>query len=106
MAELRHMLSDESKLTLRAVQARSGDPVAVETMTRSELYDHLAIRGRLGATEEEVIELVQRWKDARDVNRIMAKARKIVRTKDELSDPKTPKAKHSTLTKRLESLKA
>lgn len=104
MAELRHMLSSESRLVLRAVQAQSDDPVAVETMTRAELYDHLAIRGRMGATEDEIIGLVQRWKDARDVNRIMAKARKIVRTKAELAT--CPQAKRPMLLKRLERLTA
>lgn len=106
MAELRHLLSGESKLVLRAVQAQSDDPVSVETMTRTELYDHLAIRGRLGATEEEIVALVQRWKDARDLNRIVATAERIVRTKDELADPKTPKAKRPHLMKRLERLTA
>jgi hypothetical protein len=106
MAELRHLLDQQSRLVLRAVQAQSGDPVSVETMTRGELYDHLAIRGRMGATEEEIVGLVQRWKDARDVTRMMAKAQQIVRTKNELSDPKTPTAKRPVLLKRLERLTA
>ena len=82
MAELRHLLSDESKLVLRAVQAQSEDPTSVDLMTKPELYDHLALRGRMGATEEELVSKVQRWKDAREVNKMFAKAAKIVRTKE------------------------
>jgi hypothetical protein len=106
MAELRHLLSTESRLVLRAVQAQSPDLESVETMTRTELYDHLAIRGRMGATEDEIVTKVQRWKDARDLNRIMAQAQAIVRTKDELANPKTPKTKRPHLLKRLERLTA
>lgn len=82
MAEIRHLLSDESTLVLRAVQARSDSLESVEMMTRTELYDHLALRGQMGASEEEVVGKVQRWKDARDVNRIMGKAAKIARTNE------------------------
>lgn len=105
MAELRHLLSQDSMLILRAVQAKSEDPEVVELMTRHELYDHLAIRGRLGADENEVVSKVQRWKDARDLNRIMAKASKIVRTKAEISQTDNL-AKRAHLTERLEGLQA
>lgn len=82
MTQLRHLLDDESKLVLRAVQAKSEDPVVVELMNRRELYDHLAIRGQMGASEQEIVTKVQRWKDARDLNSIMYKARKNLRTKE------------------------
>lgn len=79
MPELRHMLSEESKLVLRAAQAQSEDPQVVELMTRAELYDHFAIRGKLGASEDEIVSKLQRWKDARDIQRVMGKARRNVR---------------------------
>lgn len=85
MAELRHLLSDESMLTLRAVQAQSEDPTVVELMTRSELYDHFAIRGKLGASQEEIVAKLQHWKDARDIQRVMSKARRLQRKKEKVT---------------------
>ncbi len=83
MTEIRHLLSGESMLVFRAVQAQSGDPVSVEMMTRQDLQTHLALRAQLGASEEELVDLLTRWKDARDLNKIMWQAQKNVRTKAE-----------------------
>ena len=81
MTEMRHLLSDESTLTVRAVQAQSEDPVSVEMMTRQDLQTHLAIRAQLGASDEELADKLARWKDARDLNKLMWQAGKNVRTK-------------------------
>ncbi len=81
MTEMRHVLSSESMLVVRAVQAQSEDSVSVEMMTRQDLQTHLAIRAQLGASEEELVDKLARWKDARDLNKIMWEASKIVRTK-------------------------
>lgn len=85
MTQLRHLLSDESTMTLRAVQAQSEDPTVVELMTRSELYDHFAIRGKLGASEQEIVTKLQHWKDARDIQRVMGKARRLARKREKVS---------------------
>ena len=84
MTEIRHLLSDESVLVVRAVQAQSEDLVSVEMMTRQDLQTHLALRARLGASKEELIDKLARWKDARDLNRIMWQAEKNVRANDAL----------------------
>ena len=81
MTEMRHLLSGESTLVVRAVQAQSEDPVSVEMMTRQDLQTHLALRAQLGASEEELVEKLARWKDARDLNKIMWQAGNNVRTK-------------------------
>ena len=81
MTEMRHLLSGESTLVVRAVQAQSEDPVSVEMMTRQDLQTHLALRAQLGASEEELVEKLARWKDARDLNKIMWQAGTNVRTK-------------------------
>ncbi len=92
MTEMRHLLSEESTLTVRAVQAQSEDPVSVEMMTRQDLQTHLAIRAQLGASEEELVDKLARWKDARDLNKIMWEASKIVRTKAQAERAKNLKA--------------
>lgn len=84
MTEMRHLLSDESTLVVRAVQAQSEDTVSVEMMTRQDLQTHLALRAQLGASEEELVDKLARWKDARDLNKIMWQAQKNVRTNAEL----------------------
>ncbi len=83
MTEMRHLLSGESMLVVRAVQAQSEDPVSVQMMTRQDLQTHLALRAHLGASEEELADKLARWKDARDLNKIMWQAGKNVRTKAE-----------------------
>ncbi len=84
MTEIRHLLSHESVLVVRAVQARSEDVVSVEMMTRQDLQTHLALRARLGASDEELVDKLARWKDARDLNQIMWQAGKNVRANDAL----------------------
>jgi hypothetical protein len=84
MTEIRHLLSIESIMVVRAVQAQSEDTVSVEMMTRQDLQTHLAIRAQLGASEEELVDKLARWKDARDLNKIMWQAQKNVRTQAEL----------------------
>jgi len=81
MTEMRHLLSDESVMVFRAVQAQSEDAVSVEMMTRQDLQTHLAIRASLGASDEELVDKLMRWKDARDLNKIMWQASQIARTK-------------------------
>ena len=81
MTEMRHLLSDESTMVVRAVQAQSEDPVSVEMMTRQDLQTHLALRAQLGASDEELADKLARWKDARDLNKIMWQDQKNVRTK-------------------------
>ena len=84
MTEIRHLLSHESVLVVRAVQAQSEDVVSVEMMTRQDLQTHLALRARLGASDEELADKLARWKDARDLNKIMWQAEKNVRANDAL----------------------
>ena len=88
MTEMRHLLSNESTMVVRAVQAQSEDPVSVEMMTRQDLQTHLALRARLGASDEELTDKLARWKDARDLNKIMWQAQKNIRTKARLSPTK------------------
>ncbi len=83
MTEMRHLLSSESMLIVRAVQAQSDDPVSVAMMTRQDLQTHLALRAQLGASDEELADKLAHWKDARDLNKIMWQAGKNVRTKAE-----------------------
>ncbi len=84
MTEIRHLLSNASVLVVRAVQAQSEDVVSVEMMTRQDLQTHLALRARLGASDEELVDKLARWKDARDLNKIMWQAGKNVRANDAL----------------------
>lgn len=82
MAEMRHLLSEDSILVLRAVQAQSEDPEVVDSMTRSDLYTHLAMRTRLGASDAEIQAKVERWADMRDTDKLLRRANRIVRTKE------------------------
>ena len=75
------LLDEDSTMVFRAVQAASEDPTSVELMTRQDLQTHLALRAQLGASEEELADKLAHWKAARDLNKLMYKAEKNVRTK-------------------------
>lgn len=79
MPQLKHLLSKDSELVLRAVQARAETPDVVDNMTRSELYDHLAIRTRMGASQEEIEAKVERWDAMRDTHELLKRAARNVR---------------------------
>lgn len=79
MPQLKHLLSKESMNALRAHQALEQDPSVVDNMTRSDLYTHLALIERMGASEEEILSKIERWADMRDVDKLFRKARRNVR---------------------------
>lgn len=83
MAELRHLISQDSELVLRAVQARAETPDVVDNMTRSEFYDHLAIRTRMGASQAEIEAKTERWGSMRDAHELIRKAARNVRANKE-----------------------
>jgi hypothetical protein len=82
MPELKHLLSHDSTMVLRAVQAQSDDPSVVDSMTRTELYDHLAIRSRMGVSREEIEAKIERWADMRDTEQLFKRARRLRRQSD------------------------
>lgn len=82
MPELRHMLSEDSTQVLRAIQARGETPDVVDNMSRQDLYDHLAIRTAMGASQAEIEAKVERWGSMRDAHELLRRAGHNVRTKE------------------------
>lgn len=74
MAQLQHLLSDESRMTLETVIHASKDPEVVTEMTREKFNLHMEIRTALGADPDELIAKCEAWNDARDVHELFKAA--------------------------------
>ena len=75
MSNLQHIISEDDLVNLEAVKYMSPAIEAVEHMTRGDLFTHLAIRTRMGASLDEIWEKCERWADARDVHELFKKVR-------------------------------
>lgn len=85
MPQLRHLLTEESALRLQAVKFMSADIEAVDSMTRTDLYTHFAVRQRIlseqsndwkAVYDAEVEAKIRRWKMARNLHERALRARR------------------------------